>query len=236
MSDNCLAAESILLGRTSLVIGDVQFKDPATEEDFHPLVMGQEIKTGFLLKVPENGRAEVCYLDGAIIRFKSGSKVQFQLTSLRLFTGKVWCRVIKHGQKFEVVTPTFVAGVRGTVFAVEAGRKDQGEVAVYEGTVYSKTNMANVDVTAGNGIKVSPTGEMTPPAKLETLIDADFSEDKWQAYDRKSAYKRYMMLLFKGIDPVDLESGKAEAELVTRKKLPEVQHADWTYKTYQNEN
>lgn len=227
-------ADDVLLGRASLVIGEAEYKNPAgADDEFMPLAIGTEIHTGYLLKVPDDGKVEICYLDGAIIRFKGGSRVQFQLNALRLFTGKVWLRIVKSGNKFEVITPTFVAGVRGTVFAVEAKRKEAGSVSVYEGTVYSRTKQKSVDVTAGHIVKIAPTGDMGSPEVLAQQRDAYFAEDNWQAYDRNSAYRRYMMLLLKGIDSQELSNGSAEGELKTRKKLPEVQNAIWTYESYQ---
>lgn len=222
------AAEDVLLGRVSLVYGKAQFK-PAAESEFAQVGIGQEIRNGYLLQVPDDGKVEVCYSDGAIIRFKGGSKVQFQLNALRLFDGKVWLRVVKKGEKFEVVTPTFVAGVRGTVFSVEAKRKANGAVRVYESTVYTTTKMGTTDVTAGNGLEIAATGYMTAPAPLKEKADKDFAEGDWQASDRNSAYRRYLMLLFRGIEPEDVASGDADAKIQARKKLPEVQHAFWTY-------
>ncbi len=224
------SAEAVLLGKVSLVEGKVMVKDPA-EDEFVQVTMGTKIKTSFLLKVPENGKAEICYTDGAIIRFRAGSKVQFKMNSLRLFTGKVWCRVIKAGKKFEVVTPTFVAGVRGTVFTVETEKKQDGKVNVYEGTVYSKTEVQNVDVEAGTGVEVADEGTISE-AKEIPPVDAEFAEANWQARDKVTAYKRYIMLLLKGIEAAELNSGAAEKELMKRKKLPEVENAFFTYQSF----
>lgn len=227
------AGEDVLLGRVSLVSGKAQCKLP-TADAFEQVKVGAEVRNGTLLQVPEDGRVEVCYSDGAVIRFKGGSKVQFQLGALRLFDGKVWLRVVKKGEKFEVVTPTFVAGVRGTVFSVEARRKKKGAVRVTEGVVYSTTKQGSVDVKAGHRVEIEPTGYMTKPAPVEG-VEADFAENVWQADDRKGAYRRYLMLLFKGIEPEDVASGEAEAEIKARKELPEVKHAFWTYEGYSAE-
>lgn len=227
------AGEDVLLGRVSLVAGKAQCKSP-TADAFEPVKLGAEVRNGTLLQVAPEGRVEVCYADGAVIRFAGGSKVQFQLSALRLFDGKVWLRVVKKGEKFEVVTPTFVAGVRGTVFSVEARRKGKGAVRVTEGVVYSTTKQGSVDVAAGQRVEIEPTGYMTKPAAVAGA-ESDFAEAAWQADDRKTAYRRYLMLLFKGIEPEDVASGEAEAAIQARKQLPEIKHAYWTYEGYANQ-
>ena len=223
-----------LLGRISLVEGSVKIKYPDGDK-FVEANLGSRILVDSLLKVAKDGKVEICYLDGSFIRFKAGSRVQFKKRSLRLYTGKVWLRVMKLGKKFEVVTPTFVAGVRGTVFTVAAGDKkgQTGEVSVYEGTVYSKVDDKSVDVTAGNHVVIESNGTIGNITKNSGNFDPDFKELDWQASDRQSAYKRYLMLLLKGVDAEKLNSKASEEILKERKKLPEVQNAYFTYESFE---
>jgi len=228
------AADDVLLGRVSLVYGKSQWK-PAQQADFQQVGIGQEIRNGYLLQVPDDGKVEVCYTDGAVIRFKGGSKVQFQLNALRLFDGKVWAARGEEGRQVRGRHPDLRAGVRGTVFSVEANRKSNGAVRVYESTVYTKTPVGTTDVTAGKQIEIAPTGYMTQPVDVKEKVDKDFAEGEWQASDRNTAYRRYLMLLFRGIEPADIASGDADKEIQARKKLPEVQNAQWTYEGLLNQ-
>ncbi len=83
-----------------------------------------------------------------IVRLLSGG--------LQLQQGEVWLNLKKQGTRFEVVTPTSVAGVMGTEFQVIVAPGVKDEIALFSGQVEVTAN-AGGKVTLSPGQKVSCT-------------------------------------------------------------------------------
>ena len=79
--------------------------------------------------------------------------------SFKVFGGQVWSMVRKanHPSKFEVETPSAVAGVTGTIFSVATDGPDgQTVVSTDEGSVVVHQDGIQAAVTGGNFVSVSP--------------------------------------------------------------------------------
>lgn len=110
--------------------------EAAKEED--PLFEGDQIKTG------KDGSAKIIFENESIIQIEKNSVLEIQemvkgkkeeslVAKVKLSVGKI-VNFVLHTDKFEVVTPTSIMGVRGTEFAVEA-RADETDVGVFSGEV-----------------------------------------------------------------------------------------------------
>lgn len=113
------------------------------------LAVGMQVAQGDLLETAEGARLELKFADASVLRL--GPRARLQLTeahfaggpqkrrmSARLFFGNLWAKVtsvIQGQQKFQVETENAVAGVRGTVFRVDAREDKSVLVRVYDGSV-----------------------------------------------------------------------------------------------------
>ena len=116
------------------VIGNVEiFK---TNQGWIPASNGDTLTLEDKIRTGETARAELEYDDGTILRMKSGCELVLLENSIKLSFGDTWIKAVKRGTRFKVITPTAVAGVKGTIFEVDVTR-DNGEtrVAVFNGIV-----------------------------------------------------------------------------------------------------
>ena len=226
--------DNISVGKVSLINGDAQICR-SEQTDWVKLNQTDIINVDDRIKLGDGSKLEVCYVDGNILRVGPNSELEFALESVKLFNGQTWFRIVKVGSKFEVVAPTFVAGVRGTVFSVKvdkANKKDTGAVKVWKGTVETKTSNKSTMLTEGLQANVEGNS-ITEPSTFDVRLANEFSEGDWQASNEKSAYTRYIDLLFAGIDQAEAGTNpEMKKQLETRKKLPEVSEAYNTYKNF----
>ncbi|MDQ5988145.1 MAG: hypothetical protein CSYNP_03901 [Syntrophus sp. SKADARSKE-3] len=91
-----------------------------------PLVMGDPVSDGNILRVKSKSKAEITFLDGNILRLAENTRLRVthyrpdteKASHVNLFRGKVQAFINKlgRGSTFEIKTPTAVCGVRGTIF------------------------------------------------------------------------------------------------------------------------
>ena len=87
-------------------------------------------------------------------------------------------------------------------------------------------------VTEGLHTSIDET-VIADPMNFDPKSANEFSEGSWQASDTDTAYKRYINLLFSGIDSNLVSSNpELKRQLEERKKLPEVDEAYNTYKNF----
>ena len=108
-----------------------------------PLEQGDKIRTG------KDARAEILMDDGSMVKLEEESELTIKAlsadyqkksisASLFLFFGRMLSNVAKftsRKSRFDVHTPTLVAGVRGTEFIVETTDSEQTDVGVFDGKV-----------------------------------------------------------------------------------------------------
>ncbi|MBM9575702.1 lipoprotein LipL45 [Leptospira sp. 201903070] len=109
--------------------------------------LGASLKTGDKVTTKEKSKVDIQFADGSAIRISENSVIDFDAlsinskgnsdTRLALVSGKVFAKVNKASKEdqFSVVTPTAIAGVRGTSFIVERSKSDKATVKVLDGSV-----------------------------------------------------------------------------------------------------
>ncbi|BDA78480.1 hypothetical protein LPTSP3_g14100 [Leptospira kobayashii] len=109
--------------------------------------LGTSLKAGDNVVTGDNGKVDVQFPDGSSIRISPKSVIDFSKlsqnnagttdTQISLVSGKVFAKVnkAKKEDNFTVVTPTAIAGVRGTSFIVESGNGKPSQVKVVDGAV-----------------------------------------------------------------------------------------------------
>lgn len=230
------AKDNIIVGKVSLISGDVQICR-SEQNEWTALKFNELINVADRVKLGNESKLEVCYNDGNILRAAQNSELEFDLETVKLFNGQTWLRIVKVGTKFEVIAPTFVAGVRGTVFSVKtsknAAKKDTGAVKVWKGAVETKAASKSTMITQGQTVSVDDKLMISNPETFDINAANEFSEGSWQASDEKTAYNRYINLLFGGIDQAEARTNpELKKQLEIRKKLPEVMESYGTYKSF----
>jgi hypothetical protein len=142
-----------------------------------PLEQGDHIKTG------AKAFAEILVDDGSQIRLEENSEItlselsaDFQTKSITasvyLWFGRMLSNITRFAHarsKFEVQTPTVVAGVRGTDFAIEVMDTRESDVGVFDGEVFvagldrQKRPMKESEIVMGKGYQTS-VFKNKPPA------------------------------------------------------------------------
>jgi len=144
----------------------------------------EEVNWNDVLRTEGAGRARVQLRDGSILSLGSNSELKItqhdpatQQTEVELNYGRVRSRVVqitKPGGKFQVKTPTAVAGVVGTDYIVvyEGGNM---QVIVFSGQVViiSATGQVLATVNAGQMVTINPDGTVTGPSDTPPGVQQD---------------------------------------------------------------
>lgn len=119
-----------------------------------PLAEGDELRTG------DDGHAVILFFDGSTVALEPRSSLRIDvarsdgratLVDVYQALGTTWHSVQKaldSGSRYQVITSTMAAAVRGTAFQVSAG-DEEDDVTTEEGTVEVTAQRATVRVTAG---------------------------------------------------------------------------------------
>ena len=160
-----------------------------------PAAKGSEVAWNDLLRTGEQGRVRVMLLDQSLISVGPKSEVRVvrqaaasNQSSLELTYGKLRMRLVKQpGQRFELRTPTAVAGVIGTDFGADASVPGTTHFICLEGEVRISSSDPNV-----HGSVICKGGYMTdvkagqPPAE-PTPAPADHMESWRRANEPESS-------------------------------------------------
>ena len=194
------------------------------------LYAADQVRTG------KNGMAEILLDDGSFLRLKPNSmleiielaqedKAKAKKSVFGLSIGKLWSKVQKiqdAESKFEVRTPTAVAGVRGTELSVFVDRDFSTRVSVFAGSVEVRAireemreELAPVLVGANQSLNVG--AGISPAAEPLSIED----KKEWRKWDReiKQPYDMEVTLdktmeqaraaITQGIKDADYQLGKS---------------------------
>ncbi|TGK00604.1 lipoprotein LipL45 [Leptospira semungkisensis] len=126
-------------------VGEARIQHADLTEDKASL--GTALKEGDKIQTKANAKVDIQFGDGSAVRIAENSSLEFATlalntqgntdTRLSLVSGKVFAKVNKatKDDQFSVITPTAIAGVRGTSFVVDRTKSDRSVVKVLEGSV-----------------------------------------------------------------------------------------------------
>lgn len=156
---------------------------------------GDTLREGQVLRIPAGCQLGVMLEDGSSLRMMSGAVIKLKAlrrnvlenapeVRVELLDGRVEVDVPRKRQPgdaaFEVLTPSSVAGVRGTEFRVGFDAiVRNSQVEVLQGTVSAKGNADSQDqlANAGQGVSVTADGKALP---VENLFNAPrFESAHW---------------------------------------------------------
>jgi hypothetical protein len=156
--------------------GTVGALDPASTRNGAPINIRDQVQWNDLLETNASGRLRVNLRDGSLLSLGSNSQLRVvqhnpvaQQTTLELLFGRLRSQVVKltqPGSKFEVRTPTSVAGVIGTDFLLIA-TADRTTLIVFSGVVQmtpltgpggAPNTSQSVSVNPGQQVEVTASG------------------------------------------------------------------------------
>jgi hypothetical protein len=183
------------IASVSDVQGDVKIKHRSSAA-FYPLGVARFVRAGDIMQTGD-GSLTLNWVDGARVKLGPGTTLQVlkcQINSatnaavsvFKLDVGQVWVRVRKllnPRSKFEVLTPTATAGVRGTMFSVKVDPRGDTQVSVLEGRVVVQNQDSDQAIAVDHGqcgrIEKAPAQAQSPmevtllsPAELEAWKQA----------------------------------------------------------------
>jgi len=143
-----------------------------------PAQVGMIVREKDMIRT-ESGTVDLQTRNGSAVRVREMARITISsFTSgdvkLTLDRGGLLASVKKAGQgeNFSVNTPTAVAGVRGTTFAVEIGEDQRSSVKVLDGKVAMAPRVAALDKFTDAQIKADPNlSKLAQLSKNETVLE-----------------------------------------------------------------
>lgn len=150
-------------------VGDNVIQKPDGTVTF--ITLGTEVKGGDTIKTNDRGKVDIQFMTGTSIRvapstvltidalIKQSEVRDHNYIRITLPAGKLFANVNKINKKdeFKILTPTTIAGVRGTSFIVDVD-KGKTNVKVNSGSVglamLDKSSLENYDVIATEGLEI----------------------------------------------------------------------------------
>ena len=157
--------------------GDVALYSETTKE-WQPLPLNSKIEEGNKVRTGAASAAEYEYEDGHTVLQRADTTVQVKTARsssvssryrLSLSAGRAITKIMKATGKetrFQVETPTAIAGVRGTVFRSSVDPDGASRFESFDDTVEVEARNSIVQVKSGEGTFVSKAEAPTTPRKL----------------------------------------------------------------------
>ncbi|MGM0600390.1 MAG: FecR family protein [Candidatus Rifleibacteriota bacterium] len=140
---------------------------------------------GDLLETLRESKAVLRYSDGTQMRIKPRTLIEVQPLSIRVFKGRSWYKFTKRNREFRIVTPTLVAGIRGTEFEVAVSSRKKASVSVIEGAVAVKGRYSRggLLLRPGFATQCSQGSELARPYQF----DIEKKKQEWKDSSWRSA-------------------------------------------------
>jgi hypothetical protein len=185
VQDNQDDYSHVRIVRLSFVVGEVQYQ--RADEDWQDAPMNLPIQEGFRLATG-NGRAEIEFEDGAILRLAENTKLEFttlalsngaRITQLDLVQGTILIQAdMKRDDKFSVTAPNLQLTVpHSSRFRIDTTQGDSW-VAVFKGEVAAASASGETRLTSGHTLHISAAN----PEQVNIDRNADLDDfDRWAA-------------------------------------------------------
>jgi len=169
-------------GRIAAVIPSTSvFRGAGAKAVRTPATKDQPVQWNDIIRTESSGRARIALADQSILTLGSNSTLRVvkhdarsQQTALELGYGRIRCQIRQltaSGSRFELRTPTAVAGVIGTDFGADSSDPDETRFVCVTGAVRVRSSDPNItaftDCTAGMSVTVR-RGQAPGPAEPAT--------------------------------------------------------------------
>lgn len=196
--------------RVVQVSGEVRWRAAAGGQ-WQALRVGMQLSPGDWVRTgPDDAFAELVYIGeaarlwvepGTLLQIGAGyqalARVRSEERGLPAFraaflqAGRLWVRVVSGLSRlwrFEVQTPTAVAGVRGTLFRLEVTPAGETWLYVREGAVELRTPRLRVLVREGESAGTTPTGRA--PREFVEESEAEAARLGWEEHEGDDELER----------------------------------------------
>ncbi len=164
-------------GEVTRVEGRAWVQREAEEEKDNPLLVGELLYGGDLVRTEEGSEVQISMADGSQLIIRSLSQVKMNdsrltdgaTSSVSLFLGRLLCKVARltKGRSFHVETPVVVAGVRGTRYEVASFDDGTSLVGVEEGEVQVGADSQEVRVSGGQAVEAEYGAAAAQPVAFD---------------------------------------------------------------------
>jgi len=175
-------------GKVTFLQGSAEIK-PQGSQEWIPLVSGDEVKEGSMVRTGDKSSVEIKFADGNTFLLKQNTTIGLKTArkssdtyskyKMSLSTGKLISNVQKTVDResaVQIEDPTAVLGVRGTIFRSYVLPDGTSQFEVIEGTVVVEGEKETVEVKEGEGTivhkkapPISPRKLLHPPVLISTL-------------------------------------------------------------------
>jgi hypothetical protein len=192
-------ATPVRLAYFSFVEGEVEWRlDPdanastlddgealSQNSDWSEATMNLPLRAGMEVRVPQNGRAEICFDDGSRLRLDSNSLLALEtmtaeegseFTGLRLEGGRVTLKLKNADSLLQLQSGSTSLRVRGPASVRVDGNTDRNEIAVRAGRAIIENETGTLTLRAGQFLKTSPLDEQFAPGRLPAA-------DSWEQWN-----------------------------------------------------
>jgi hypothetical protein len=185
----------------SVTDGDVLVMKEGTN-DWGDVQVGMELEAGDTLKTGEDSGAEITFFDGTTIELQAGTQIEILSLDIVCSTGITTItlmqtigttisrvtHVLDPASRYEVGTPSGVAGVRGSTMIVRVLEDGTTLVTNVEGTVYAKAQGEEVEVPVDQTYVIYPgqppliSGALVPGFGMDGAVTSNPSDSYDEAY------------------------------------------------------
>lgn len=214
---------------------------PANSHEAIPAKFNASLYPGDRVETKSESRCEIKYENGNIIRLDQNSLYKIvsidparKASQSELSLGRLWANVVKlfgGGQSFAVKTPTAVAAVRGTVYAIDVDSAS-ATFKVFEGSV--GVSPITEDSTVTDSVFVLSEGELfllvnnfEDYLKQQEEAYQQFLKEQEEAFERfqqedQAAFREFLMR-----DASDFQQFKQYHVLKEKFDLEQEQKDEW---------
>ncbi|MBP7284750.1 MAG: LysM peptidoglycan-binding domain-containing protein [Leptospiraceae bacterium] len=176
LSKKKITAKPVAIARIGTKLGTVKYKKE-TELEWTDGKKGQLLEADLVIRTLERSTAEIEFFDDpeVLIQVRENSIMKVKMDKVRgieLAAGETFVKFLSHSAKdtkdikFQLVTPTSVAGVRGTEFNVSTDLDGLDKYACNQGLIQVSAQGETVEVPAGFGTTVKKGEAPQKPFKL----------------------------------------------------------------------
>ena len=170
----------------------------AGSNTWDPVVSSTQLNISDKIQTKKGSMCELTLDDGSLIKIKENSTLEINELSedasatkknsvFKLLIGKIWSKAqLQNESTFKVVTPTAIAGIKGTEFAIIVSIDGSSDILVFKGSVEVKSLREEIDdiktvlVEAGKalGVKLDESGNLRDVTTGEQVEWQKFIESK----------------------------------------------------------
>ena len=152
-----------------------------------PAQAGMLVQGGEIIETGAKSSARILLPDESVLELKESTRIELNdsrenargISSVLLYLGRMWGDIAKNldgDTTFEVVTPSAVAGIRGTIFSAGVGMDGETRVGVEEGVVEVAGETGSVAVAADQETTVELGAAPRPASPYRR------GEDQWRQW------------------------------------------------------